>query len=202
MAVDHAERRAPASKGNRASTGWSRVQRSQRGSNQSSALRRGKLRVSHSIPRKPLRDWLRHAREPYLGYLRNLSSQIFLGGLGLFMGTKLDFDRIDWANWGQTFLCFSLLLFCILAICANSFKFYEEAFASFRQWVRAEEIRLRMEGRKGVRFALLFAQASWKERRVDTCFLVVCGVFQCIAIGVVSASSTFSAAGLWNLVHS
>lgn len=205
MAVDQAEQRTPASIGKHASIGWSRVQRSRRGSNQPSALRRRKLRaavVSPSIPHKPLGDWLRHAREPFLGYLRNLSSQIFLGSLGLFMATKLDFHRIDWTNWGPTFVFFSLLVLCGLAIWANWSKFHDEVFASFFQWRNTEEARLRAEGWKGARLALHLVRTSWNDRRVDTCFVVLRHIFLLIAVGVVVASSVFSAASLWNLVHS
>lgn len=66
---------------------------------------------------------LDEGRKPFLEFLRNLTPQVALLSLALFIGTRLDFDTLDWSNWAVTGFFFSMVVLVVLSIAANAINF-------------------------------------------------------------------------------
>ena len=66
-----------------------------------------------------------YMRTSFLDYLRNLTPQILLFSTAVFMGTRLDFNKIDLSNWLMSLVFLSALVLFIASLLANAYVFTE-----------------------------------------------------------------------------
>ncbi|WP_136733426.1 hypothetical protein [Xanthomonas euvesicatoria] len=81
-------------------------------------------------------------RKAFLEFLRNLTPQVALLSLAYFIGTRLDFNRVDLSNWAATLLFFALLLLAIISVAANSINFMSDYCRSLDVLDKAVKLRI------------------------------------------------------------
>lgn len=141
-------------------------------------------------PALPLSEWLRAARPHFLNFLRNLTPQVFLASMALITGSKLNFLKVDFENFGPTFAFFSFIFLFLYAAYANISTFFEELFPGLIPWARQQQKQLHGSGVPRFRIPLLFLRAMYKEKRLLELALALCAIYmlQVVLAGVVATS--------------
>lgn len=155
-------------------------------------------------PRKKLTDrleLLNDGRPHYLEFLRNLTPQIILLSLALYLMNRLDLSRFDLANSGPTFLFLLFFGAFALAFYANTTLFYERCFSQWRVWLKETQDSLVAQGLTRLKISSAIYLAIWRERFVEVMEVIAVLIFLQVALAAVVVMSAHSASSMWRAIH-
>jgi hypothetical protein len=144
---------------------------------------------------------LNSGRAHYLDFLRNLTPQIILFSMAIFVMLKLDFTRFDFNNIAPTFLFFFLFSSFALAFYANSTLFYDRCFSELKEWATELNKSMTENNINGYHRFSATIKAVWKERFIEYIEVIAVLFFFQIALAVVIVMSIYSAVNLWQFTH-
>lgn len=127
---------------------------------------------SNMSPKSPpsapsLAEWLRNARGPYLNFLRNLTPQILLASLAWVLASKLNFTKVDFANYLPTIGFFAFFALFVYAVYSNISLFLSEVFPGLIPWIKEQENELESAGISRWRIPRHLLVAALKERKLE-----------------------------------
>lgn len=152
-------------------------------------------------PAPSLSEWLRLARTPYLHFLRNLTPQILLASLAWILALKLNFTKIDLANWVATLGFFAFLTLFLFAVHSNISLFMSELFPGLMPWVREREGSLESANVSKLRLPMLLLGAALRERKLEIALAVFAMVMLQFVFAGILVSSIGAALGFIRTTH-
>jgi hypothetical protein len=132
-------------------------------------------------------------REAFLGFLRNLSPQIFMFSFALVAFNGLEFSCCEKENFGKTFLFSIFSIIFLFSTWANCTVFLDNFLTSTRKIQRAERL-LKIKGISG--FNLLVAKIKYSIRNARMVIIesaVIIIFMECSFVAVLLASAAAAA---------
>ena len=143
---------------------------------------------------RSLSTLLHDCRSHYLDFLRNLTPQIAILTLTMFLGARIYWDPSGFQEW--LFVAILLTLFCY-ASWANSTHFYEGCFPLWSRWrkhVFARARRLNMGPFQTLNYMFSAFMRLWLEATAVISFFLLGSFF----VAIVAIFATGAARQMWD----
>lgn len=121
-------------------------------------------------------------RKPFLDFLRNLTPQVILASSAILLGVRLDFERWDLSNFGNTIAFYACIAFFGVASYASMTLYMEETFRSLQRYERVARVVGRRDKRV-LRALAITARVVWRHDK--SVIIEVCIAFIAVYTGFV-----------------
>ncbi|MET3134599.1 hypothetical protein AAKU55_004899 [Oxalobacteraceae bacterium GrIS 1.11] len=140
-------------------------------------------------------ELLNNGRTHYLEFLRNLTPQIILLSLAIFLAGKISSVKID---WGGVLLMSILFGGFFVAFYGNCTLFYERCFSDWINWTKNIKGTILQDNIKGFSRISFILFSIWKNKFIETIEVIVCIISIVFILSSILFLASNSAISMWN----